>query len=279
MAIGREELLNQARREREGMGRTIQYANPGEWDSPSACEGWRNRDVVAHLAADDFGAAATLAGEPWPELGEFLAAGGARDGNGEIDGDAFNNGTVARRADLPFREVVNEWSAAADSLLVNAAKIDPDEWDSKTIDWFGEDMLVGDFLQTVVADWWTHGEDIRAGVGLAPRGEHWPIYILNDIAVRRLPIVLGETGRDYSGKTLAVDLEGFGEGVWLQALAPGEAAGTRKKANVVIEGNSHAFGLLAARRVSADLYLESGDLVVGGDEEIAFDILENIRPY
>jgi uncharacterized protein (TIGR03083 family) len=246
------------------------------WDSPSACAGWRNRDVVGHLAASDTGVAATLAGEPYAELDEFVAAHPPEGTNPDPD-DLFNNWTVERRADLPFRQVVNEWSASADRVLVHAAKIDPDEWGEKTIQWFGEDWLVGDFLQTVVADWWTHGEDIRAGVGLAPRAIHWPVFILNDIAIRHLPIVLQEVDRDFSGTSVGIHLDGVGEGDWVQALAPGETA--TGKGYVTIEGNGHAFGLIAARRISADLYLESGDIVIGGDEDIAFDVLENIIPY
>jgi hypothetical protein len=63
----------------------------------------------------------------------------------------------------------------------------------------------------------------------------------------------------------------------VQPLAPGETS--RGKGSVTIEGSGHAFALIAARRISADLYLESGDIVIGGDEDVAFDVLENIRPY
>jgi uncharacterized protein (TIGR03083 family) len=276
MPIDRDELLNQARREREALGRTIQYANPDMWDSPSPCAGWRTRDVVGHLAASDTGVAATLAGDSWPEMDEFMSAHPA-DGADPDPDDLFNNWTVERRADANFRDVVNEWSAAADRVLVHAAKIDPDEWEGKIVHWFGEDFLVGDFLQTVIADWWTHGEDIRAGVELAPRAIHWPVYILNDIAIRRLPITLQQIDRDFSGMSVGIHLDGVGEGDWVQPLTPDETA--TGKGYVTIEGSGHAFGLIAARRISADLYLESGDIVIGGDEDIAFDVLENIRSY
>src|SRR5439155_1727844 len=62
MALDRAWLLGAARAEREAMGRTIQYTEPAYWDQPSGAEGWRGRDVVAHLAGGE--AAVAAAGLP-----------------------------------------------------------------------------------------------------------------------------------------------------------------------------------------------------------------------
>ena len=51
--IPRVEMLGTASAERERLGRTIQYSPAGAWDSDSVCKGWRNRDIVAHLAAQE----------------------------------------------------------------------------------------------------------------------------------------------------------------------------------------------------------------------------------
>lgn len=270
MPIEREELLNQARREREALGRTIQYARAERWDSPSPCPGWRNRDVLAHLASDDTTAAALLAGEPTTELDEFRAAGG--------DWDDYNDLAVARRAELPFRQVVTDWGHAADQILVRAAKIPAEEWDDVRVDWFGDEIPISELIQSRISEWWLHGEHVRAGADLAPRIEHWPIYLSNDLSIRRLPVLLESTGRTYFGKSVRVYLGGAGGGLWYQALAPGEIA-WRGGADVLVEGNAHAFALMAGGAVSPDDLLDSGDLVLSGDDEIGIDILENIRPW
>jgi hypothetical protein len=55
-------LLGTAKAERDALGRTIQYTPPAAWDQESPSVGWRNRDIVAHLAGSDVAAAALLAG-------------------------------------------------------------------------------------------------------------------------------------------------------------------------------------------------------------------------
>lgn len=223
--------------------------------------------MVAHLAADDAGAALLIAGEPWPEHDEHPAS------------DGFNEFAVARRADLPFREVVNEWGTAADRLLVNASKIDPDEWPDRTLTYFGDEMIVPDFVQMALTEWWGHGEDIRAGVALAPRIEHRPIWAVNDLAIRLLPRAIAATGRDYLGHSASFSLTGSGGGTWHVRLSPGPVPDEHKRPDVSIEAEAHAFALVAGRRVSADVLIDNGQMLLGGNEEIAYDILENIRPY
>src|SRR5262245_6975243 len=74
VTIDRETLLGIASAERARLGRTIQYAEPETWEQPSACPGWWNRDVVAHLGAQDTAAAQLLAGEAPLELDEYRAS-------------------------------------------------------------------------------------------------------------------------------------------------------------------------------------------------------------
>jgi uncharacterized protein (TIGR03083 family) len=107
--MDREAVLAVARAERNALGRTVQYAEPSRWDDPSACAGWRNRDVVGHLAAGDAHAAAAIAGETYAELAE-----GA-------DGEEFNQRTVAKRADVwSSRQLRAGW----EYLLRRAAQIE-----------------------------------------------------------------------------------------------------------------------------------------------------------
>jgi uncharacterized protein (TIGR03083 family) len=131
VTLERTWLLGTARAEREALGRTIQYTPPGAWEAPSLSPGWRNRDIVAHLAATEVAAASVIAGESWTEVEEYLK---------ELDGapmtaDGFNAFSVARRADLPFRSLVTEWGRAADLFLARAAKISPEEWSTRKVPW------------------------------------------------------------------------------------------------------------------------------------------------
>src|SRR5207237_1042198 len=107
MTLDRTWLLATAREEREATGRTIQFTEPQQWELPSGCDDWRNRDVVAHLAASELVAAATLAGEPLSELQEYfdsLAASGV-----EPSVDGFNAFAVERRSSQSVRAVIGEW--------------------------------------------------------------------------------------------------------------------------------------------------------------------------
>ncbi|MEX0833254.1 MAG: maleylpyruvate isomerase family mycothiol-dependent enzyme [Actinomycetota bacterium] len=269
----RETLLGEARFEREALGRTVQYANPARWDDPSPCEGWRNRDVLAHLASDEGIASALLAKEATPEFDEFV------NGGGSIEDDTYNNWAVDRRRELPFREIAMEWGRAADKFMVHAAKVSEEEWRSRTVHWFGDDWTIADFVQSEMAEWWSHGEDIRAGVDLAPRIEHWPIYAVNDLSIRILPQILAGTGRSYSGKSVKLALVAAGGATWHQSLTPDVEPAETKPPDVVIDGNAHSFAMVAEQKVSADYFLDNGDIVIGGEEWIAFDILENLKPW
>ncbi|MFN2590321.1 MAG: maleylpyruvate isomerase family mycothiol-dependent enzyme, partial [Actinomycetota bacterium] len=183
MTLERSWLLGTARAERDALGRSIQYTPPKTWDAESASAGWRNRDIVAHLAADEVLAAAILAGEPAAELEEYVKS---------LDGepfqiDSFNEWTVQRRAAEPFRAVVTEWGRAADLFLARAAKIEPGEWTSRRVHWVAGEIGVSYLIQSRVMEWWLHGEDIRLGADLEPRIEHPPIFCVNDLAVRMIP--------------------------------------------------------------------------------------------
>src|SRR5919204_4190407 len=273
MTLPREEMLGIARHEREALGRTIQYTPPEAWESKSVLPGWRNRDIVSHLAASEVVAAAVLVAETSAELEEYLKSDEARPPT--LDG--FNNFAVSRRADHPFRQVVVEWGSAADLFLARASRVSPEDWTGRRVPWVTGDIPVRYLIQARVAEWWMHGEDIRAGGALEPRREHWPIYALNDLAIRALPWALGLAGLQYRGKSIRFTLEGAGGGEWHYGLAPREVPPPGRSPDATIGGRGHPFALVAARRAHADDYIRDGTLVVGGDESLALDVLRNLR--
>jgi uncharacterized protein (TIGR03083 family) len=270
----RVELVAIANAERQRLGRTIQFAAPSSWDASSPCEGWRNRDIVAHLAAQDTAAAQLLGGGRAEEFDAFREA-----NEGDFWVDGFNEWAVQIRRDVPTREVLTAWGRAADVLLEHAADLTDDDWTSRRIPWVAGDIGVRYLIQSRVIEWWVHGEDIRLGVGLEPNLQHWPVFLTNDLAIRMLPYALGIAGLSLPGATVRVDLEGVGAGSWHWALSVGESPPEDKKPDAFIEGRGYPFSLVAARRVAADRFLEDGTLVIGGDEDLAELVLEHICAF
>jgi len=124
VTLERTWLLGTARAEREALGRKIQYTEPASWNEPSILAGWRNRDILAHLAAAEVAAAAIMGGERPAEFEEFeKTLGGER-----FAMAAFNEWTVARRHDEPFRSVVTEWGRAADLFLARSSTVPLEDW-------------------------------------------------------------------------------------------------------------------------------------------------------
>jgi uncharacterized protein (TIGR03083 family) len=274
MGLDREELLGIARHERDALGRSMQYAPPESWERPSGAGGWRNRDVVAHLAASDVAAAAVLAGEAPSELEEYLKTDQGH--NPTLDG--FNDFAVARRGEAPVRQVIVEWGSAADLFLARASRVTGQDWAAR-VPWVAGEIPVRFLVQARISEWWMHGEDIRAGADLDPRREHWPIYALNDLAVRAIPWSLGLAGVHVRGKAIRVALEGPGGGEWLYGLAPKEVPAPDRRPDATVGGRGHPFALVASRRVAADDVVADGTLVVGGDEDLAMTVLRNLRLF
>ena len=274
MTVDRTTMLGAAHAERERLGRTIQYAAPELWEADSVCRGWRNRDIVAHLAAQDTAAAQLLAGEPAAEFDAFREANG-----GELWVNGFNEWAVEVRKDLPARQVIADWGRAAAAFLTLAARGPEEAWQTAKVDWVAGEIGVRYLVQSRMIEWWFHGEDIREGGGLEENPQHWPVYLTNDLAVRMLPYALGQAGLSFPGRSIRVDLEGVGEGTWHWGLAPRETPPGDRKPDAFVQGRGTAFALVAGRRVSADTYLENGDLVVGGNEGLALAVLEHLQAF
>lgn len=274
MTFDRTRMLGIAYAERERFGRTMQYTAPEAWDADSVCDGWRNRDIVAHLAAQDTAAAQLFAGEPATEFEAFRQA-----NDGELWVNGFNEWAVKVRQELATRQIIGDWGRAVQAFLVLASRLSDDEWMSKKVDWVAGEIGVRYLVQSRIIEWWFHGEDVREGSGQEENPQHWPVYLANDMAIRMLPWSLGQAGLSFPGRSIQVDLEGVGGGRWHWGLEPGTTPPEDKKPDAFINGRGAAFALVAGRRVAADDYLDIGDLVVGGDEALAIAVLEVLRAF
>jgi uncharacterized protein (TIGR03083 family) len=273
--VDRSSLIGIAHAERQRLGRTIQYAEPETWEQPSACSGWWNRDVMAHLGGQDTAAAQLLNGEPAVEFDEFRSNLG--DEGFTVDG--LNEVLVNHRSGLPFRDVLTLWGKAADAFLAIAGGLEPEAWTSRQVPWLSGDIAPRYLVQSRVVEWWVHGEDMRATNGLGPQIQHWPIFLTADLGIRMLPWALERAGLAFPGMTVRIDLEGAGYGSWHWGLTAGASPPADKEPDAYVSGRAPQFALVAARRIPAEELLESGILTVGGDVELAETVLRHIRCY
>jgi uncharacterized protein (TIGR03083 family) len=273
--LERDELLAVARHERDALGRTVQYAPPERWLEPSPCEGWRVKDVLAHLAASEVAAAALVGGEDATELDEYRKS---------LDGepatpDGWNGWSVARRADDAPVALALEWGRAADLLLARAAAATEEDWRDLEIAWVAGDIRLRYLVQARVAEWWVHGEDIREGAALPPRLEHWPVLVVNDLAIRLIPYSLSLAGLSFPGKMVRVSLQGVGGGTWLASTEARAQAPQDRPPDTEIVGRGYAFASVAGGRADPDVCLYEGLLNVGGDVELGEAVLRTLRSF
>jgi uncharacterized protein (TIGR03083 family) len=279
VAIGRERLLGIAHAERQRLGRMVQFAEPETWELPSAAAGWWNRDVMAHLAAGDTAAAQLVAGDPAEELEEYRR--GLGDEAFTVEG--WNAWTVGRRSGIDTREILDTWGRAAEAFLAYAARLDDDEWRDARYPWIAGDIAPTYLVQSRVVEWFLHGEDMRATNGVAQgwqlAWQHWPVHLTIDLGVRMLPWALSQIGLDLSGQSVQVDVTGTGEGSWHWGLGVGDVPDPDEKADAIILGRAPQFALVAGKRLAPDEVLASGNVVLGGDVELADLLLRTIRAY
>jgi uncharacterized protein (TIGR03083 family) len=275
VSLDRTTLLGIAQAERQRLGRTVQFADPQTWEQPSALPGWWNRDVMAHLAAQDTAAAHVVKGDPPEELDEFRQH---LDG-GPFTVDGFNEWAVERRSGLPTREVLVTWGQAADALLGYAGLLSEDEWDTGRFPWLAGEIAARYLIQSRIVEWWVHGEDMRATNGLGPEYQHWPIHLTIDMGIRMLPWALAEAGLDLTGFSVEVEVDGAGGGRWHWGLGAGQVPPADTKPDTTIVGRAPHLALVAARRISAEDALASGNLVTGIDAQLGATILRHIRAF
>ena len=273
--MDRDALLGVARHERDALGRTVQYTPPDRWLEESPCEGWRVKDVLAHLAASDVTAAALIGDEEATELEDYRKSLDRAPG----DPDGWNEWSVARRAHQAPVALGLEWGRAADLVLTRAAAASEDDWRAREIPWVAGDIRLRYLVQVRVAEWWVHGEDLREGAALPPRLEHWPVFVVNDLATRLIPYSLSLAGRTFPGRVVRVTLQGVGEGTWVASTDPGRDVPEGSRADAEILGRGHAFASVAGGRADADVCLYEGLLNLGGDVELGETVLHTLRSF
>lgn len=275
MVLDRHWLLGVARRERDALGRTIQYTDPDAWENPGPWQGRPIIEVLYHLAATDIAAAEVWGDEATAELDEYRKSAGEQ----EATSEGFTAWAVARRQEQSAVQTAREWGRGADLLLDRASATSDEDWRERMLPWFGGELRAGYFLQYRVAQWWLHGQDILQGGDQPLRSEHDPTFAVNDFAVRLIPYALSVAGEDLGDLVVRVELDAVGGGVWSQSTSPGPPPDVDAPADVILEGRGPWFALVASGRVDADVAMYEGVVNLGGLVRAGETILHTLRAY
>jgi uncharacterized protein (TIGR03083 family) len=146
--ITQKQVNEELKAERALLTAYLESLPDGAWDKESLCEGWRIKDVIAHVvgnAVDISSGNTTDAGSP-----------------------EYNARQVAERKDRTPAELLTEWATAGPAFEDGLLALDEAFW---TADYppFG---TVGEAVRRFVEDTWVHRQDIRIplGDGVDPSG-------------------------------------------------------------------------------------------------------------
>jgi uncharacterized protein (TIGR03084 family) len=207
-----------------------------DWARSSQCPGWTIADVVLHLAQTDEIA--------WGSAGGDLAAGAALAGwdlswlgaDGPVDVDAIAGEAVARGRGLPPEALLARYTAAAERMCAALAACDP----RAPLPWVVGRLPARTLATTRLAECWIHAGDIGYALGAEPEPSE-RLWHIARLAWRTLPYAFVKAGLQLHGPVCLV-LKAPDGSTW--RFAHDEPAAT------VVEGDAHAFCLLAARRIS-----------------------------
>jgi uncharacterized protein (TIGR03083 family) len=139
--VTQKQINEELRAERALLTSYLESLPEGAWDKGSLCEGWRVRDVVAHVV----GNAADISS------GNTANAGS----------DEYNHRQVDERKERSHRELLDEWTVAGPAFEDGVIALDDAFWNADYPP-FG---TVGLALQRLVEDAWVHRQDIRIALG------------------------------------------------------------------------------------------------------------------
>lgn len=143
--MDRTDVLDGMREERDRAVAFFEGLSPDAWDAPSLCEGWRVRDVVAHLIGN---------------LADVLAGRLADAGS-----EAYNRRQVDERAAATTGALLDEWRAAGEKSDALFAAMPPESWDAPIGALPG---TIGQGMRRLLEDLWVHTHDARIPLGAQP---------------------------------------------------------------------------------------------------------------
>jgi uncharacterized protein (TIGR03083 family) len=190
-----EEILGPAIRQRTRLATAVASFGDEHWAHPSRCDGWSNRDVVAHLDSTNtfwaFSISAGLRGEPTQLLADF-------------DPVTTPVELVAEVADLSAREVLDRFNASTESLVDLLGSLEDEDWSALAEGPPGH-VSVSAVTHHALWDSWVHERDILVPLGLEPDEEPDEIAACLRYVAALGPALALNQGAGKSG-VLAVDV-------------------------------------------------------------------------
>jgi uncharacterized protein (TIGR03083 family) len=139
--LTQQQVNDELRTEREILTSYLEALAEGAWDKESLCEGWRVRDVIAHIVGNAVD----------------IAAGNTTDAGSE----SYNQRQIEERKGKTPRELLDEWKTAGPAFEDGITALDDAFWNAPYPP-FG---TVGQAVQRFVEDAWVHRQDIRIALG------------------------------------------------------------------------------------------------------------------
>lgn len=238
--MNQREIVDGLRAERAALRSYLEGLGDEDWERESLCEGWRVRDVVAHLAGNC----------------ADVVAGNLTD----VGSDAYNQRQVDERAERMPSELLAEWDEAGAKVESLYASIPAEMWDNELPPPLG---TVGHGVLRQLEDLWVHAQDIRIPLdGVAAPGPGTQAVLelvattLGDRCFRLAPgisaIVL-----DAGDFSATIECEGGGE-------------------EITVSGGPVTLALVATGRVPLSVALEEGSVTTTPDPPKGFADALNI---
>jgi uncharacterized protein (TIGR03083 family) len=239
-------------RERAELTGLLQELDPGDWQRPTICPGWRVRDVVAHLVHD-----------------YLRKLSGTRDGMtapGPLPGEDLP--AFLHRANQEFVDVAARWSTRTLVDLLGHLGPQLDQlWAAADMTELGEAVSwaapgrpapVWLDIAREYTEYWVHQQQIRDAVGRAGAAGAEYLGPVVDTFLRAVPHALREVPA-VAGTCLQVEITGPGGGAWSVtrqeagwAIRPGRCAGPAAAARL----SSDTLWRVATRGITAAAALE-----------------------
>ena len=247
----------------EGLGGDL--TDP-EWDLPSECPGWTVRDVLSHL----IGIERSLLGDPSPapldELPPHVA--------NEIG--ARNEAWVEARRALPGRAVLDEFRDVTARRLADLRTSPSARFDEIGPSPVGQ-VPYREFMRVRVMDCWVHEQDMRVATG-RPGHDSGPAA---ELSLERLssamPFVVGKQAGAPEGSSVRFELRGTMSRRIDVVVRDGRASTVAElegHPTTVLDMGVEAFWRLACGRVDGESARLAGLVVVDGDIELAYRVLD-----
>jgi uncharacterized protein (TIGR03083 family) len=242
---------------------------PGAWDLPTDCPGWTVRDHVSHLIGTELtllGASPPSPPDPIPEY--------VHNPIGEA-----NEAWIEERRDVPGTEIMAEFVEVTARRIEQLAGMSPERWAARGSTPIGE-APYAEFMQIRTMDSWVHGQDIRWATARpgdrAGRAERAALARLGG----GMAFVVGRQVAPPDGTTVVFDVHGPIPLV-LAVVMEGSRASFLDdppgSPTVRLGLSSDHFVRLTCGRESPDDVIDSGDLTLGGDQDLGRQIVRAMK--